>query len=955
METGIELPNGHLLNLNPRPRNNSNPNNRQNREAAVVQGSKLPTPESNGKNKSRLDSGKDSGTMSKTSPTSLPVPKSFAGKAKEQKKEKTTTIADNENPKTTAAAAADSGCSKDESVSPMTPQSGDTTDRETRLRRLQERLNKDSPLFDKSKEKQKGLSKGAYQKIMSLTTNGPEGAKTKLRNSETNTDDTTKLPKPGVKARTGIPSPSDKPRSASGGLFRSPAVHHAPNQKRGGPLKLQPKRPQQPTEEQYNDSSSQESSIKTDKTVDSSNSFPSESPISGPSSSATEWEDKFVVNMPSAKDPNPPMMTAQQIIEFQKSIEKVQREGGAMADPDASPSPRTTTPEDMRTSEAPEKAVGRGSSEPNTAANINTATNTNTESPIKESNNQGGGRYYSPEEVGKQRFSTIWEESPTKTKKQDTGSSEDGFFLGCKEIKGPEKNPDEILYFSTTTERPKVIDIPSPISAKPRAAGKPTGRRMVHALDDKIQIQKEWRTISDNLKKRQSSMPMPRTLCHEPACPQPVKSQMPLPKAPGKESGQAFRSSSNPINNTNKDKEVDSPGADDVVMNIPSVLHAPALPDTNAARSLPKTRNSMPASRVPAPPKPMSGLRQSSLGKDDGKSKPPSSSTTASSRSPPIKTSIQINKSRGEHRERPFGNDRGVRGYMRIPGLTNSSTENFTENSRSSPPRVSLQTSMSKDGAIADVNVPSRSVSGPAHVTLDSSSLRSGSPVSVICKDEDQDAQNNTTTATTTTNPPRAKIIELAELDGNQLHSETRRRKTFSPSIATVSSTRTATTTTTGASSNNDTDSINDEDQDQDQDQDSGPYPITLNLLFDILVISIAHFQRLTGDCLSSQYSQMVLRAVVGMVEHCIHVSQSALLAISVYRSTGAWPKSGQLDLGQTLTDLGQALVYLVALGFVMIILGRAAGYIVVIGSWVVWVAKPFGWTFGLLARALAP
>lgn len=937
MDTGIELPNGHLLNLNPRPRNNSNPNNRQNREAAVVQDSKLPTPESNGKIKSRLDSGKDSGTMPKSSPTSLPVPKSFADKAKDQKKRKSVTIVDNENQTTTATA--DSRCPKAESMLPMTPQSGDTTDRETRLRKIQERLNKDSPLVAKSKEKQKEHSKGAYQKIVSLT-NDPqqEGAKTNLRSSEANTNDITKLPKPGGKARTGIPSPSDKPRTASGGLFRSPAVHHAPNQKRG-PLKLQQKRPQQPNEEPCNDFSSQESSIKTDKTVDSSsNSLPSVSPISGPSSSATEWEDKFVVNMPSAKDPNPPMMTAQQIIEFQRSIEKVQREGGAMADPDTSPSPRTTTPEDLRAAEAPEKAAGRGGSEPNANENANANANANTDTPTKEGNGPCR-RYYSPEEVGKQRFSTIWEESPSKTKKQGTANGEDGFFLGCKEIKGPEKNPDEILYFSTTKERPKVIDIPSPISGKPRVAGKPTGRRMVRTLDDKIQIQKEWRTISDNLKKRQSSMPLPRTLCHEPACPQPGRSEMSLPKAPGKENGQALRSSSNPISNTSTDKEVDSPGGDDVVMNIPNVLHAPAVPDTNAPRPQLKTR-SMPASRLSAPPKPLSGLRQSSLGKDDAKSKAPSSSTT--SRSPPIKTSIHINKSRGQQMERPPGNERVVRGYMRIPGLVNSSTENFTESVRPNLPRTSLQTSMSKDGAIADVNVPSRSVSGPAQVTPDSSSLRGGSPVSAHFKDESRDAHNTTTTTT-----PSARIIEVAELDGHQLHSETRRRKTFSPSIATVSSSRTATTTT--ETSSNDTDSIDGEDQ------DSGPYPLTLNLLFDILIISVTHFQRLTGDCLNSQYPQMVLRAVVGMVEHCIHVSRCALLAIAVYRTTGTWPKAGQFDLGRSLTDLGQALVYLVALGFVMIIIGRAAGYIVLVGSWVVWFAKPFGWTFGLLARALAP
>ena len=91
------------------------------------------------------------------------------------------------------------------------------------------------------------------------------------------------------------------------------------------------------------------------------------------------------------------------------------------------------------------------------------------------------------------------------------------------------------------------------------------------------------------------------------------------------------------------------------------------------------------------------------------------------------------------------------------------------------------------------------------------------------------------------------------------------------------------------------------------------------------------------------------------MIEHCVHVGRRISVAISTYRSTGSWPKPGEKDISRSLADLGQAIVYLIALGFLMIIIGRAAGYVVLLGSWVVWFAKPFGWAFGLIAKALVP
>lgn len=91
------------------------------------------------------------------------------------------------------------------------------------------------------------------------------------------------------------------------------------------------------------------------------------------------------------------------------------------------------------------------------------------------------------------------------------------------------------------------------------------------------------------------------------------------------------------------------------------------------------------------------------------------------------------------------------------------------------------------------------------------------------------------------------------------------------------------------------------------------------------------------------------------MIEHCIHVTRRISLAFSTYWATGSWPEPNDKDLGRWLTEVGQAVVYLVALGFMMIIVGMAAGYVVVVGCWVVWLAKPLGWAFGLMAWALVP
>ena len=919
MEKRFQLPNGHLLNLHPRARNF-----RPKRPLAAAGDSKIPQNRersNEGKEKEVRSSSRGPRTIPETSSpanqsTKLPIPKSFQDKGKGKQRDPDGSPGDRLCPKS------------DTDASPATPESSSgksaNTDRELYLRKVRDTPGDDSPLTLKSKEKRKEQDQGAYQKIMS-SASAPRNdmAKNMLKLGEVTVSDTN-LPIPGAIRRTEIPSPKDRNRSASGGLTRSPAVHHPPNLKRG----QQQQQQQQQNEEEYNDSSSQKSSIRTNNTIDSStNSQPSMSSNSGPSNSATEWEDKFVVNMPSAKEPNPPTMSARQVSEFQQSIEKMQRNEDAMVDPDTSPSPRTTTPEDkIASTDTPEKKSNGG--EGKNLNSVTTPTNDGDEQAAKQC--QKNGRYYSPDEIGKQRFSTIWEESPSKPKKKDDDTNSDGSFLGCREINGPEeKNPDEILYFSTTTERPKVVDVSAPISRKPRAKGKPTGRRTTVAFDEKSILQKEWRSLSDNLKHGQISRPSPRTFCQEPTCQPQGKSQT-SPKAIGKENAQAPSNSTSPESRENQ-KE------DDVVMNTPIISHAPATPEgmrapgqkpPNTQILQPNARNTgdtMPARHTtPQTKSAPSGLRPNpNSRKADDKSK---ESPTGPVKLPPILTTIPVIRSRGQSGERAPESPRGVRGFMRIPGIVKSSTENLAESMRNNFPRAPSALISNKGNT-----VPARSVSGPSQIAP-TPSPPDVSPVSAITKDESRD------TIADTLSP---RVVGAAELDGHQLHNGTKRRPR--------SITTTAASTTTHPHRDEDDDTL------FSPTNKDAVYPLTLSLVFDILILSITYIQRLSSEFLGNEYPQLLFGSVLKMIEHCIHVSRRISLALSTYRATGSWPKPSDKDLGRWLTEVGQAVVYLVALGFTIVIVGRAAGYVVVVGSWVVWLAKPFGWAFGLVARALVP
>ncbi|KAJ5192229.1 hypothetical protein N7449_008371 [Penicillium cf. viridicatum] len=276
-------------------------------------------------------------------------------------------------------------------------------------------------------------------------------------------------------------------------------------------------------------------SVGTDETTDSSpRSHPSVSPVSAENSSITDWEDRFVVNMPTAKDPNPPMMTAQQIAEYQKSIELVHRDGGQMVDPSTVPS-RNVSPEirfnpseqriqsprgintydgayERRQAPSLSQEEHRPSPPPQHNARLEQQSQPQPQQlqPTTASQRQTANHYYSPDEIGYNRISTIWEESPTKSKEKRHLQNADGSFLGCRSISG-EKNPDEILRFASPDDA-SLHPLPLALGSKnkhkaPKEVRKGTDRQTTHTPEETAVLQKERPQISQNSRPAQCSKP----------------------------------------------------------------------------------------------------------------------------------------------------------------------------------------------------------------------------------------------------------------------------------------------------------------------------------------------------------------------------------------------------------------------------------------------------------------
>ncbi|KAL2788914.1 hypothetical protein BJX66DRAFT_248825 [Aspergillus keveii] len=895
MAPDFQLANGRLLNLQSRRDKSalSNSDALNSREGAVEIGTRS---ESN-----NSDAEADS-PSSQLKPTRLPVLKLSVGKEYLELGNNVDSPKQREREPSSLQSRIPRGSRESES-----PKSTDQ-ERERYWRRVRDKLDRDSP-NSRDKDKQRSPHREAYRKIISLASSPrQEIAKHKWKYSgsssteklgSTDTSPAAKANQFSIEHRDGPErSQADGQDRFTNGTARTKSNHSASSNGSGTSSSLR---------------------SKTDGTTDSSyNSHSSVSPISGPTTSMKEWEDQFVVHMPSAREPNPPTLNVHQITEYQRSIDRVQKEGEAMLDPDTLPSPRAMTPEGGQAG----KRLGTLDGQDSRTAQ------TNAEDESRLSYIPSHRRYYCPDEIGKQRFSTIWEESSTGPKQKPSRANPDGSFLGCREINGPDvRNPDEILYFSTP-ERPKVVTIPSRLTRLRRESNMALTRRTKGASGQTSLIQEEWEPISQNLKHAQCSKPSPKLLCREAQCHQlkTKKSTSPQEKEPQDSIEISARSSENRKLGLR---------ADDVFIITPTITRtmvtmtdlsghvrsSPGNPQPSsrtAGELITDIRTKLPINtKAGASPSGLRRVSQNSLGKSNAPSATPSKPIPAMSTParPPVEAKVTTTENSTEKR-------RVISGFIRTPGIPRSSTESRISPVPDKPSSSAASSPMSKGS-----NIPSR------RTTPTSPEARHSSPPNRMIRSPPA-AQGSPQSRNTMMH---AKIVDVAELDGQQVedpHEPDSESKISCPN----------------------------HDQPENELQPHLKEVIgseTFHMIVDMVFLFLAQVQGFCQQVKANRGSKLVLlklflHGILGMLEHCLHFLRKGLAILSAYNTTGAWPEPDDKNLTWSLTESGQALVYLVVLVFIAMLIARVVGFVILVGAWMVWLARPFALAFRAFSRALS-
>ncbi|BCS18067.1 putative NTP binding protein [Aspergillus puulaauensis] len=904
VDMAYDLVNGRMLNLQSRQHRgkggiqDSDMNNTRNGVAELAARSESNTSEA-GSSKSP--------PRPRTTPTKLPVLKVFTDK----------------EPSVRNAVAAPikqkghDGSSEHGSPKPL------DQERERYWRKVRDKLDKDLSA-SWHREKPKVTENPAYKKILSLA-NAPrqEIAKHKWKYSGGPSSEKQSTSKAGYETK---PKHSTPEREKSKESTSSRRDRFSDDKPRTNSNRSASSNGSELSSQRYKSSST------TDSTYNSNSSV---SPISGPSS-MKEWEDRFVVHMPSAREPNPPTMNVRQITQYQKSIERVQTDGESMVDPDTLPSPRNGTPEQHV------KLPDPSGKRPGTLDGQDSRPlASNTETDDKPTYSPSNPRYYCPDEVGKQRCSTIWEESSIGPKKKSHRANEDGSFLGCKEINGPhDRNPDEILYFSTP-ERPRVVNISTSRMPRVRRESKLAQTHQPKREPGETSlVQEEWEPIFQNLKHAQCSKPTPKVLCREAQC-QQLKTRNSTIQAPKGEQG------STGIQTDASENQKLIPRPDDVFIITPTITrtmvtmgdlrgsipkHTGAREPTSRsageiitdARTRPWINTKISINNTSGGVSP-SGLRrvsQNSLGK--------SSAPSAKPLDPAAPTNIPVVKQRADPPmaiatiksvtgEKP----RGIRGFTRTPGIRKSSTE-----SRIEPLPDSSSKSTSQSTSTRASHIP------PKKSTLSSNFPEVKGPALTSTKSPSPPTPKSSPQSRVTA--MQAKIFDVAELDGHQLDD-------------------------------NREDSSDDKVRHFDQDQNGSETRSdtkrfmssqTFHMVIDMVFLFFAQVQGFYRQIEANRGSKVVLlklflNGILGMLEHCLCVFRRGLTIISAYNATGVWPKADDKDSAWLLADFGQAMAYLLILGFVAMVISRAVGVVILIGAWIMWFVRPFALTIRAISRIL--
>lgn len=184
----------------------------------------------------------------------------------------------------------------------------------------------------------------------------------------------------------------------------------------------------------------------------------------------------------------------------------------------------------------------------------------------------------------------------------------------------------------------------------------------------------------------------------------------------------------------------------------------------------------------------------------------------------------------------------------------------------------------------------------------------------------------------------QAKIFDVAELDGNQLNAHRENRRASADDVP-----------------------LNHEGKDNQKEPESKSLMVseTFHMVVDMIFLLVAQVQGFYHQAMSNRGSKVVLlklllNGLLGMLEHCLHVLRRGLAVLSSYNTTGVWPNANDMDFACLLADIGQAFIYLFVLGFAAMVIARTVSFAMLIGSWFMWLGRPFVVAIRTLSRMVS-
>ncbi|QKX60596.1 uncharacterized protein TRUGW13939_07741 [Talaromyces rugulosus] len=184
--------------------------------------------------------------------------------------------------------------------------------------------------------------------------------------------------------------------------------------------------------------------------------------------SSEGWGDRFVVHMPSAKEPNPPSMSKEEVRLYQQRRGKLYGNGVKRHEMDAS-KPKPTS--EHRDTPHPRKASGIPVLQKDTSpSSIQETKPTTSQTNSVRSNSSRD--YYSPDEVGQTRNSPL-SDGPKMNQKELYHKLRAECFMGCVGMdQVGARNPDEVLLFPNLDDdnEERRSPCPAPKSRNPGAS-----------------------------------------------------------------------------------------------------------------------------------------------------------------------------------------------------------------------------------------------------------------------------------------------------------------------------------------------------------------------------------------------------------------------------------------------------------------------------------------------------